>query len=74
MTSTELKRDDLVIARCKHPAFGFVTRVGKDWADVEWHGGVGYSYRRRSLKANLIPISGVLSATVASRGNTDAWE
>lgn len=65
-----MKKDDVVICRCKNPAFGFVTRVGKDWVDVEWHGGVGYSHRARAKKVNVIKIMDTLNQVVANARST----
>ena len=65
-----MKKHDLVIWRAVRACPGYVVRVGKDWADVEWHAGIGCTYRQRTPLRLLMPISGVLDKAVHTANAT----
>ena len=57
-----MQKHDLVICRAERAAPGYVVRVGRDWADVEWHCGIGCTYRSRQPLRLLVPIRDALDA------------
>lgn len=60
-----MKKHDQVCSKCKNPAIGHVLRVGKTWVDVEWHAGIGCTYRKRERKTDVLPIADILADAVS---------
>jgi len=55
-----MKKHDQVMSKCVRPDIGYVTRTGNGWADVEWHVGIGCTYRRRVKQSDVVLFSDVL--------------
>lgn len=56
-----MKKGDAVFANCLNPATGFIKRLGKDWADVQWNVGLGCSYVERARLESLITLTDKLN-------------